>query len=207
MRFALLLLLCLVAPASNAEGLMDRISNLAISKQPDFLKPDDAFQIDVKVRDAHTLQANFKVTPTYYLYRDKITFATKDQTVKITSVSLPKGEIKHDQTFGDTEVFHQSFQGLITLTRSGNAATRIALDAVYQGCSEEGLCYPPITKTVYVSLPAVTTGQLANRQAVLGRQFLADHFLLFWCRTAAITDTVRVPDDSYSVGHHRRPRP
>jgi thiol:disulfide interchange protein DsbD len=159
MRFALLLLLCLVAPASNAEGLMDRISNLAISKQPDFLKPDDAFQIDVKVRDAHTLQANFKVTPTYYLYRDKITFATKDQTVKITSVSLPKGEIKHDQTFGDTEVFHQSFQGLITLTRSGNAATRIALDAVYQGCSEEGLCYPPITKTVYVSLPEVTAGQ------------------------------------------------
>ncbi|MEO6975398.1 MAG: protein-disulfide reductase DsbD [Gallionella sp.] len=159
MRFALLLLLCFVAPASNAEGLMDRISNLAISKQPDFLKPDEAFRLEVKVRDARTLQANFMVTPTYYLYRDKITFASKDKTVKITSVSLPKGKIKHDPNFGDTEVFHQSFQGVITLTRSGNAATRIALDAVYQGCSEEGLCYPPITKTVYVSLPAVTAGQ------------------------------------------------
>ena len=160
MRFALLLLLCLVAPASNAEGLMNRLSSMAASKQPDFLKPDDAFRLEVKVRDAHTLQANFKVTPTYYLYRDKITFATKDKTIKITSVSLPKGEIKHDPNFGDTEVFHQSFQGLVTLTRSGNAATRIALDAVYQGCSEEGLCYPPITKTLYVSLPEVTTGQL-----------------------------------------------
>jgi thiol:disulfide interchange protein DsbD len=160
MRFALLLLLCLVAPASNAEGLMNRLSSMAASKQPDFLKPDDAFRLEVKVRDAHTLQANFKVTPTYYLYRDKITFATKDKTIKITSVSLPKGEIKHDPNFGDTEVFHQSFQGLVTLTRSGNAATRIALDAVYQGCSEEGLCYPPITKILYVSLPEVTTGQL-----------------------------------------------
>ena len=161
MRFALLLLLCLVAPASNAEGLMDRLSNLAISKQPDFLQPDDAFRLEVKVRDAHTLQANFNVTPTYYLYRDKITFTTKDKTVKITSVNLPKGEIKHDPNFGDTEVFHQSFQGVITLSRSGNAATRIALNAVYQGCSEEGLCYPPITKTLNIALPEVTTGQLA----------------------------------------------
>jgi len=161
MRFSLLLLFCLVAPASHAEAFMDRLSNLAISKPPDFLQPDDAFRLEVKVRDAHTLQANFNVTPTYYLYRDKITFTAKDKTVKITSVSLPKGEIKHDPNFGDTEVFHQSFQGVITLSRSGNAATRIALNAVYQGCSEQGLCYPPITKTLNIALPEVTTGQLA----------------------------------------------
>ena len=59
MRLALLLLLCLVAPASNAESLIDRINNLAVSKQPDFLKPDDAFGLEVKARDANTLQANF----------------------------------------------------------------------------------------------------------------------------------------------------
>jgi len=161
MRIALLLLFCLVAPASNAEGFINRLSNLAISKQPDFLQPDDAFRLEVKVRDAHTLQANFNVTPTYYLYRGKISFTTKDNTIKITSVSLPKGEIKHDANFGDTEVFHQSFQGVITLGRSGNAATSIALNAVYQGCSEQGLCYPPITKTLHIALPEVTTGQLA----------------------------------------------
>jgi thiol:disulfide interchange protein DsbD len=161
MRFALLLLLCLAVPASNAESLLDRLSNLAVSKQPDFLQPDEAFSLEVKARDAHTLQANFNVTPTYYLYRDKITFTTKDNTVKITSVSLPKGEIKHDPNFGDTEVFHHSFQGLIALSRSSNAATSIVLNAVYQGCSEQGLCYPPITKTLRVSLPEVTTGQPA----------------------------------------------
>jgi thiol:disulfide interchange protein DsbD len=161
MRFALLLLLCLAVPASNAESLLDRLSNLAVSKQPDFLQPDEAFSLEVKARDAHTLQANFNVTPTYYLYRDKITFTTKDNTVKITSVNLPKGEIKHDPNFGDTEVFHHSFQGLIALSRSSNAATSIVLNAVYQGCSEQGLCYPPITKTLRVSLPEVTTGQPA----------------------------------------------
>ena len=159
MRFAVFLLLCLAAPASNAESFIDRISNLAVSKQPDFLQPDEAFQLEMKVKDAHTLQANFNVTPTYYLYRDKITFTSRDNTVKIATVSLPKGEIKHDPNFGDTEVFHHSFQGLISLSRATDAATSITLDAVYQGCSEQGLCYPPITKTLQVSLPEVTSSQ------------------------------------------------
>jgi thioredoxin:protein disulfide reductase len=161
MRFAFLLLLCLVAPASNAEGFLDRLTDLTGNKQPDFLPPDKAFGLDVVVRDARTLQANFNVTPSYYLYRDKITFSSKDGTAKVAAVNLPRGEIKHDPNFGDTEVFHQSFQALVTLARTDNEAKSITLDAVYQGCSEEGLCYPPITKTLLVNLPSSATGQLA----------------------------------------------
>ena len=161
MRIVLLLLLCLVAPVSNAEGFLDRLTDLTGSKQPDFLPPDKAFGLDVVVRDARTLQANFNVTPSYYLYRDKITFTAKDATVKVAMVELPRGEIKHDPNFGDTEVFHQSFQALVALTRNDNEAKSITLDAVYQGCSEEGLCYPPITKTLLVNLPSTSTGQLS----------------------------------------------
>lgn len=164
MRFALLLLLCLAAPASNAENLMDRISNLVVSKQPDFLQPDEAFSVKVKARDAQALQANFIVAPTYYMYRDKISFTTNDKTVKIISVSLPNGKIKHDPNIGDTEVYYHSFQGLITLSRTTNSATSFILNAVYQGCSEQGLCYSPITKALRVSLPAVTAGQPAPTQ-------------------------------------------
>ena len=161
MRFILLLLLCITAPASNAEGFLDRLPGLGGSKQPSFLPPDEAFGLEMVVRDAHTLQANFRVTPGYYLYRDKINFAVKDNAVKITAVSLPKGEMKRDPNFGDTEVFHQSFQAAITLYRPNNKATSITLNAVYQGCSEQGLCYPPITKTLRINLPDATTGQLA----------------------------------------------
>ena len=161
MRYVLLLLLCLAAPASNAEGFLGRISDLTGNKQPNFLPPDQAFGLSVNVRDAHTLQANFKVTPTYYLYRGKVTFTSTDNAVKVTAIKFPKGEMKHDPNFGDTEVFHQSFQALVTLTRTNNAATRITMNAVYQGCSEEGLCYPPINKTLNINLPEVATGQLA----------------------------------------------
>jgi thiol:disulfide interchange protein DsbD len=160
-NFALTLLLCLMAPAANAGGLLDRLPGLGSSKQPNFLPPDQAFSLQVTVRDAHTLQASFNVTPGYYLYRDKIKFEVKDGTVKIRAVTLPRGEMKQDPSFGNTEVFHRSIQAEITLNRPNDAATGITLDATYMGCSEEGLCYPPIKKAIRLELPDAKTGQRA----------------------------------------------
>ncbi|MDO8464783.1 MAG: protein-disulfide reductase DsbD [Gallionella sp.] len=161
MRFVLLLLLCLMASVSNAEGFLDRLPGLGASKQPSFLPPDKAFGLQVTVRDAQTLQANFSVTPGYYLYRDKIKFEVKDGTVNIQAVNLPKGEMKQDPSFGNIEVFHRSIQVEIILKRVRDAATGITLDATYMGCSEEGLCYPPIKKAIPLDLPNAKTGQRA----------------------------------------------
>lgn len=159
MRFVLLLLLCLIAPTANADGFLDRLPGLGSPKQPSFLPPDQAFSLDVIVRDEKTLQANFRITPGYYLYRDKISFEIKDSATRIAAVDLPKGEMKQDPNFGNTEVFHQSFQAVISLARSPAAET-ITLSASYQGCSEQGLCYPPITPTLHISLPDAKTGSL-----------------------------------------------
>ncbi len=153
MRFAFVLLLCLITNASFAESLLDKLPAFGARQQPSFLPPDQAFALEVTVRDAHTLQANFKVTPGYYLYRDKVSFKVAGDTVKIVSVKLPDGELKHDPNFGETHVFHHPFQVEIVLERRGDAATRIALDASYQGCSEQGLCYPSQDKTLEIDLP------------------------------------------------------
>ncbi|MBI3222144.1 MAG: protein-disulfide reductase DsbD [Nitrosomonadales bacterium] len=161
-----MLLLCLLSPATHADGLLDRLSNLGGTKQPTFLPPDQAFALQVTVRDAHTLQASFNITPGYYLYRDKIHFESKDASVKITTVNLPKGEMKQDPNFGPTEVFHNSFQTEITLERTQDAATSLALYATYMGCSEQGLCYPPIEKTLQVDLPDAKSGMRAPPVAV-----------------------------------------
>jgi len=158
MRFALLLLLCFITPSANANGFLDRLPGLGGTKQPTFLPPDKAFSLDVIVRDAHTLQANFKITPGYYLYRDKVSFEIKDSVVKVSGLNLPRGEMKQDPNFGNTEVFHQSFQAEIKLARGVVKAESVMLNASYQGCSEQGLCYPPITPALRVSLPDAKTG-------------------------------------------------
>lgn len=158
MRFMLLLLLCFVAPAANAEDTPDRRPGLNNTKPHGFLSPDRAFGLQVAVRDSHTLQANFKVMPGYHLYRDKISFATEDGTVRITSVNLPKGRLTHDKTLGDVEVFQHSFPAVITLDRTRTEAAGITLNASYQGCSELGFCYPPIARTMQLNLPDVKSG-------------------------------------------------
>ena len=170
MRFVLLLLLCFNFPVVHADGLLDRLPGFG-SKQPTFLPPDEAFGLQVNALDDHTLLANFRVTPSYYLYRDKVVFTTPDLGVKITDVSLPKGEMKHDPNFGDMEVFHQSFQARVLLDRSSKAAQDISIQATYQGCSEEGLCYPPISKTINLSLPpAVAMAAAATSQTASARE-------------------------------------
>ncbi len=153
MRFALVLLLCLITPASHADNMLDKLPAFGARQQPSFLPPDQAFVLEVLVRDAHTLQANFKVAPGYYLYRDKVAFKVAGDAAKIVSVKLPEGELKHDPNFGETHVFHHPFQVEIVLDRADDAATRIELDASYQGCSEQGLCYPGQDKTLQIDLP------------------------------------------------------
>ncbi|RFC38316.1 MAG: thiol:disulfide interchange protein DsbD [Candidatus Nitrotoga sp. LAW] len=167
MRLLLLILLCLV-PLSHAESFLDRLPLLGGAKETVILSPDKAFGLDVSVRDTSTLLANFKITPGYYLYRDKVRFtlsgdSAKVAGVKITNVSMPKGEMKSDPNFGDMAVFHQPFQAVITLERTTDTAQDITLAASYQGCKENDLCYAPIDKQFSIMLPkaslATTTPQ------------------------------------------------
>ncbi len=157
MRLLLLILLCL-APLSHAESILDRLPLLGGAKSTVILHPDKAFGLEVSARDESTLLANFKITPGYYLYRDKVKFtlsgdSAKAAGVKITKVSMPKGDMKSDPNFGDMTVFHQPFQAVITLERNNNTAQEITLAASYQGCKENDLCYAPIDKQFKIVLP------------------------------------------------------
>lgn len=121
------------------------------SKKPVFLPADKAFVLEVHAIDANTLLASFKITPEYYLYLNKIVFNIADDRFHIARVDLPKGEIKQDPNLGTLEVIHQSFQAKIMLDKS-DATKPLILNASYQGCSDKGLCYPPIDKTFNIEL-------------------------------------------------------
>jgi thiol:disulfide interchange protein DsbD len=143
-RLLLILLLCAV-PMAHADFLSFG------SKKPSFLPADKAFALEVHAIDQHTLIASFNVTPSYYLYRNKTEFSIPGSKTRIVRVDMPKGEIKHDPNFGTLEVYHQSFQTEIAL-ENVDATKPLVLNAIYQGCSDNGLCYPPIEKTISVDL-------------------------------------------------------
>jgi thiol:disulfide interchange protein DsbD len=145
-RLFLIALLC-IAPLAQADLL-------SFGSKPKFLPPDQAFKLEVRPLDQRTLIASFNITPGYYLYRDKTTFSLGESPATITQVSLPEGEIKNDPNFGMMQVFHNSFQAEIAL-QGVDPKLPLVLNASYQGCSDDGLCYPPIEMTLTLDL--VTT--------------------------------------------------
>ncbi len=142
-----LLLIVLLCTASLAQA--DFLS--FGSKQPKYLPADQAFGLSIEVCDKNALLANFKVTPGYYLYRDKLSFSLADNKTKIARIELPKGDTKNDPNFGQIEVYHHSFQARIELEHV-DLTRPLTLNASYQGCSDKGLCYPPIEKQIVVEL-------------------------------------------------------
>ena len=151
--------LCWLIPlAAHSEGLSDNAPSgkntfLADRGEDTFLPPDEAFKLSVVAEDAQTLRADFKIAPGHYLYRERVKFDIKTPaSTSIGSTELPKGEIKQDPNFGQTEVWHQSFNATIKLAHAAASPSSITLLATYQGCSEKGLCYAPIKKTFEISL-------------------------------------------------------
>lgn len=155
--------LCLLCAFSLAQaGVFERIGG---GKATTFLPPDQAFGLEVSSCDERTLIAGFRVTLGYYLYRNKVAFELAGGNGKIARISMPPGEIKDDPSFGKIEVYHQSFQAKIEL-EGVNLAQPLSLLATYQGCSENGLCYPPINKTVTVILsPSVCAAPAVSEPA------------------------------------------
>jgi len=154
----------LVLPAhAEAQSMVERLQALGGSRQATVLPPDQAFGLELSVHDGNTLIANFRVTPGYYLYRDRISFKIKDEAsqtngnkpfgITVSEVIMPQGEMKLDPNFGNMIVYHQSFQSEIRLSRTALNAQQILLEAEYQGCKNSGLCYAPITKKYNLSLP------------------------------------------------------
>jgi thiol:disulfide interchange protein DsbD len=119
-------------------------------QEEDFLAPDVAFKLNLTAIDANNLSASFKIVPGYYLYKERIKFKLAPGTPNtLTNINLPLGEMKDDPNFGKQEVYHHDFTAKIILADAANSSLKVS--ATYQGCSEKGLCYAPITKLIEIS--------------------------------------------------------
>ena len=134
--------------------------------EDEILEPDQAFQFSMDVADPNTLVAYWQIAPDHYMYRGKISFELPEgQDVALGQVSLPAGEKKHDEFFGEIEILHDQVKARLPLIRSSLQATSLKLNATYQGCAEKtGICYPPIKKTLSFNLP-VATSLIATAEA------------------------------------------
>ncbi|MDC0126678.1 protein-disulfide reductase DsbD [Methylophilaceae bacterium] len=126
-------------------GFADDESSTLYTKKNNFLSVDKAFKFKIySFKDLKQLDIQFNIADGYYLYKSKIDVII--DPVLVFDLIKDKGKIKEDEFFGKQEVFY----GATTLKIIPKVALSKNYKVIlkYQGCSEKGLCYPPVSKTI-----------------------------------------------------------
>ncbi len=135
----------LAAPAPGAGILGDN--------QP--LPPEQAFVYEAIATGANEVLARFTMPKGYYLYRDKTSFRLADGgDAKLGAPRWPAGEQHTDENFGATTVYFNQVEVPLPVSRSATAAHSVNVESSFQGCKENSVCYPVMTRQVRVDLPA-----------------------------------------------------
>ena len=151
---------------SNLTGSSESLSELQKllgvgSEQAEFLDPENAFKLTVLITGENALAVRFRIAEGYYLYRDKLQFRRLNGPARIKSYDLPPGRSKLDAYFGEVSVYNEDFDVFLPLERTGTGGGEFSLITTYQGCAEKGICYPPISTTHRLTLPALIASAAA----------------------------------------------
>ncbi|MGE0485037.1 MAG: protein-disulfide reductase DsbD [Gammaproteobacteria bacterium] len=151
---ALLAALCALGPGPAGAGVLDQLERLGgASSAREFLPPDEAFRLTDRVDADGNLVLDFAIEPGYYLYRERFAFSTADESAVLGEARLPESESKDDPEFGRVEVYKHDMRIAVPVREAPPGAV-VEVAVRYQGCAEDGICYPPITKTVAWQAPA-----------------------------------------------------
>ena len=127
------------------------------------LPQDQAFAFEAIAFDGNQLLLRFTPAPGYYLYRDRTTMALKGAPgISLDRARWPRGQSHRDEHFGEVVVYFDQVEVPVPLHRTSTDAANATLDLTFQGCQKDGICYPPMTRTVKLSIPA---GQLSVKDA------------------------------------------
>ena len=186
----LLLLLCLLfaVPVMGAGLLDNRPSSTlgAINNSNDFLPVRDAFRLNLIDTTPETIKLRFVPTEGYYLYRHKFAFKTEPADIALGTPQLPPGEQKHDEYFGDVEVYHGILD--VDIPRPANDQRPFTLVVTYQGCADKGLCYPPETERLNIGGTPVSTA-VAEAAAPAAKSWGWRELALFFLAGLGLTFT------------------
>ena len=121
----------------------------------DALPESEAFKYEAIANSSSQLLVRLTPAPNYYLYRDKTHFRLIDaKGMSLGAPALPPGKSFHDEHFGDVAVWFGQVEIPVPVVREDRSARSVQVEASFQGCLTDGICYPPMTRVVTVALPA-----------------------------------------------------
>ena len=143
--------------AAPTEGVTDALP----------LPPEQAFGFEAIATSPTELLLRFTPAPGYYLYRDRSSFTLLDDAhVGLASPRWPEGSAHEDDHFGQVVVFFDQIEVPLPLRRTRVDTETLKLEATFQGCQTDGICYPPMTRIVEIALPAAAADQIVSTSAL-----------------------------------------
>jgi len=122
------------------------------------LPPEQAFTSEVIALDGNHLLLRLTPAKGYYLYRDKLSaklVAADGLSATLPAhAQMPKASAFKDAHFGQVQVYFNQVEIPLVIQRSTPRAANGNLIVGLQGCQTDGICYPPMTRTLAVSVPA-----------------------------------------------------
>ena len=133
------------------------LTSVLVFAAPKFLMPEEAFIPEAKVNSQMQIEATLNIAKDIYLYEEQLKFSIKEGSgISIANIDGPKS-VKHHEEM----VYLKSPSFVVTLQKDSGVTgvKNIELSFSYQGCSEQGLCYEPLSK---VYLFDIDTSKLAQ---------------------------------------------
>lgn len=159
------------APAASAAPAQRLLP--APAARDEFLDPEVAFRFSGQLAAPGRVALEWVIAPHYYLYQQRLKFATPTPGATLGKPDFPAGDVKNDEYFGKQVVYHDDLR--LSLPYSGTSAGgTLEVDVTYQGCAEAGLCYPPITKKLGLKLPKAVGDAGAGNGSAGGNGYQAD---------------------------------
>ena len=120
--------------------------------EADLLPVEQAYPLSIQANSASEIQINWGIAKGYYLYKHRFAVSAVDASVIVGKLALPAGKKYRDEFFGDVETYRQQVSATVQIQNPKQLSV-ITLKIKFQGCADIGVCYPPTTKLLSVTLP------------------------------------------------------
>lgn len=140
------------------------------------LPAEQAYRLEALVDGGNALLLRFTPAPGYYLYRDRSAFTIEGlDGVRAGTPQWPAGKQHHDEYFGNTVVYFDPVELRLPLRRQAEGGGSATLVATFQGCQDQGICYPPMTRRIRIDVPrgSVDTRAAATATTTVEKPALA----------------------------------
>jgi thiol:disulfide interchange protein DsbD len=138
----LLALLLLTLPAAA----------IAVAGDVELLPVEEAFHFEATPR-GKVVRIEARIADGYYLYRDRVSVEPLDGA-EVGALYKSPGKVKQDPFFGEVQVYRGQARFEVPVQAPPPGSRQVRLSLTSQGCADVGVCYPPHTQTLEVTLAA-----------------------------------------------------